>query len=159
MLTADSQKVEVFFSTKMQAEDVLNCCKMEVGGGECSQMAIQKIFLNALKEANAYSVSNDYQLGTLPLNNQEGCQFNSNLRKMLIRTQTIPIRELEIHLHSRMKLPMPSTARLVRFALVSGNPATERLSHVTGLFASLCCQIPRGVFTMHCKRKGLNKQN
>lgn len=40
MLTADSQKIEVFFPTKMQAEDVLNYCKMEVGGGEGSKMAI-----------------------------------------------------------------------------------------------------------------------
>lgn len=119
---------------------------------------IGETFLNALKGANAYSVSTDYWLSTLPLNSQdEGCQFNSNLCKMPLRTQTIPIRELKRHLHSSMRLPMASTARLVRLGFVFWNPAAERLSHMTGLFASLCCQIPRGVFTMHCKRKGLNK--
>lgn len=57
-----------------------------------------------------------------------------------------------------MKLSMVSAARLVvRFALLSWNPATESLSHMPGLFASLRCHIPRGVFTMHCKKKSLNK--
>lgn len=69
---------------------------------------------------------------------EEGWQLNSNLCEMSIGTQTIPIRELKSHLHSSMKLPMASTARLVRLGLIFWNLAPGRLSHMTGLFASLC---------------------
>lgn len=81
-------------------------------------------------------------------------KLNRNLCKVLIRTQTIPIRELQSHLHSSIRLPMASTARLVCLGSIFWNPAPERLSHMTGLFASLCCWIPREVCS---KRKGLNK--
>lgn len=84
-------------------------------------------------------------------------KLNSNLCKVLIRTQTIPIRELERHLHSSRRLPMASAARLVCLGSIFWNPAPERLSHMTELFASLCCWIPREVFTMCCKKKGLSK--
>lgn len=85
---------------RISLDYVLDYEKMEVGGGEGSHTATGKTFLNAVQEANKSVVSIDYWLSAWPLNNQKGCQFNSNLCKMLIGTRTIPIRELKSHLHS-----------------------------------------------------------
>lgn len=62
--------------------------------------------------------------------------------KTLIRTQTIPVRDLQSHLHSRMRLPTASTAALGRLGLVFWTPAPERLSHTAGRFASLRFRFP-----------------
>lgn len=94
VVPVDSQDIEGSSSTKMQVEDVLDYWKMKADGGKGLHTVIWETFLNVLKRANAYSVSTDYRLSTLPPNSQEeGCQFNSNFCKMLIRTRIIPIRE------------------------------------------------------------------
>ena len=86
VLPVDSQNIKVSSSTKTQVEDVLGYWKLKVDGGEGLHTVMWEAFLNAFKGASAYSVSTDCWLCTLPLNSrEEGCQFNSNLCKILIK--------------------------------------------------------------------------